>query len=181
LQVEYLLPDRAPVTMTAMVDHMTNLTDRADSAVARADSADKEILRLETDLGQTLTDKINEVEENFKEVVDATLTPAVDSLTASSADLGFRLLKLETACNNVQYEKIAASGDTLENFKPPTCAAVTICKDKVEFETKAPTATSDRACQVTTICTDAQFIKSEVTEKSNRVCQATTVCAVGKE
>ena len=123
LQVEYLLPDRAPVTVTAMVDHMTNLTDRADSAVARADSADheitnltdradsadKEILRLETDLGQTLTDKINEVEENFKEVVDATLTPAVENLA-------LRMLKLETVCGHTQYEVATFSGDTVQSF-----------------------------------------------------------------
>jgi CHASE3 domain sensor protein len=99
-----------------MVDHMTNLTDRADSAdqeitnlADRADSADQEIIRLETDLGQTLTDKINEVEENFKEVVDATLTPAVENLA-------LRMLKLETVCGHTQYEVATFSGDTVQSF-----------------------------------------------------------------
>jgi hypothetical protein len=185
-EIEYLLPGREPVTVATMADDISGIKETADvNYVTIADkfvAVDKTIADYNVATQGAIEEAnvatqgaIAEVKENFKETVDATLTPAVDSLS-------FRMLKLEGACNYASsWEKTPASGTTIDNFKAPVCATISTCKAKEEFQSKAPTVTSDRVCKAITQCTSTQFIRSEATEASDRVCQTAKKCTVNKE
>jgi hypothetical protein len=133
-QVEYLLTGRDPLDFGTIVDAVTNLG-------ARADTLGEEIEDTKAVLGKTLSDKVAAVEENFKETVDATLTPAVKTLTTEQVQLKLRLLKLESACTFEEFQKEAPTGDTLDSFVAAVCGKITQCEEGKEYETKAPTST----------------------------------------
>jgi hypothetical protein len=185
-EVEYVFPGRDPLNVAGMADdvsaHTQDIGDLKQDISDFKQTVDVTIADKFLAVDQTIVDlnvktqgAITEVKENFKETVDATLTPAVESLS-------FRMLKLEGACNYASsWEKTPASGDTLENFKAPVCETITLCKATVEFQFKAPTVTSDRVCQAIKKCTATQFIRSEFTDTSDRVCQAVKTCTDKKE
>ena len=154
----------------------TQLNSRADTSEADITRLEGEITETKEVLGKDLSDKIKSVEGNFKNTVDATLTPAVNSLTETTAALQFRILKLESVCAFDQFTKVPASGNTVENFKRPDCRDYMRCKKGKEFESKAPTKTTDRQCQAAKTCDSSEFIAAEVSEKKDRECRKLTVC-----
>jgi len=62
------------------------------------------------------------------------------------------------------------------------CQDLTACTS-LEYQTKAPTATSDRACATTTLCDlDKTYQKQAPTATSNRVCAAVrSACPSGEK
>eukprot|EP00729_Bicosta_minor_P023465 gene23465-30937_t len=175
-EVEFLLTDRPPVSVAVLDRITTQLNSRADTSEADITRLEGEITETKEVLGKDLSDKIKAVEGNFKNTVDATLTPAVNSLTETTVALKFRILKLESVCAFDQFTKVPASGNTVENFKRPDCRDYVRCKKGKEFESKAPTKTTDRECQAAKICDSSEFIAAEVSEKKNRECRKLTVC-----
>eukprot|EP00042_Codosiga_hollandica_P050920 m.618119 g.618119 ORF g.618119 m.618119 type:complete len:334 (-) comp58184_c1_seq1:102-1103(-) len=63
-----------------------------------------------------------------------------------------------------------------------TCVALTTCVLDTNFETVAPTATSDRVCggAVTSCIGDTDYQTQAATLTSNRVCSTLTVCGAGE-
>jgi hypothetical protein len=78
-----------------------------------------------------------------------------------------------TTCNyGVQFQS-----------KPPTavsdreCSPITPCDTTAQFESVAPARTSDRVCTPLTTCdTAAEYAATEATTTSNRVCAALSTC-----
>ena len=114
--------------------------------------------------------------------VDATLTPAVDSLTETAALLKLRILRLETACDYNEFEKVSSKGETLDDFQAAVCVAVGNCKVGQQFETAAPTKTTDRVCQAAKRCKkDEEYMSVDVTATKDRECTALTKCTEKEE
>ena len=68
-------------------------------------------------------------------------------------------------CTSEQYESA-----------PGVCTALTECASD-EYETTAPTATSDRVCTALTVCASDEYESTAPTATSDRVCTALTACA----
>eukprot|EP00911_Craspedida_sp_UC1_P000731 UC1_evm1s560 len=69
---------------------------------------------------------------------------------------------------------------TVAAWKDFACVKVTQCKD-YEYETKAPTSTSDRVCDVVKMCEEGAFQTKRATATQNAFFKKHTVCKVGKE
>jgi hypothetical protein len=180
-EVEYILPGRNALNVAGMADDVSTLKQEVNDFKQTVDVtiADKFLAVDQTivDLNVKTQGAITEVKENFKETVDATLTPAVDTLTAASEDLKFRVKKLEATCNYAtSWQKTPASGSTLENFKAPVCETTSVCNAEVEFQTGAPTVNSDRVCKTIRKCTATQYSTAEATVFTDRQCDALRVC-----
>ena len=83
---------------------------------------------------------------------------------------------------NATCENAAASGDAptctcKEDYfgDGSTCTAWTECTSD-EYESAAPTATTDRACTALTVCTAEEYESTEATATSDRACTALTTC-----
>ena len=74
----------------------------------------------------------------------------------------------EQTCGAMQYR---ASGQSCRDWK--------VCSG-TEYETDAPTVTSDRQCTALTTCTEAEYMSSAPTVTSDRQCRALTTCAIGQ-
>ena len=104
-----------------------------------------------------------------------------------------------TVCNSTtQFERIPATWTTdrvCDNATAPCgplganfetapltattnrqCAPVRLCDANLQFQSQAPTQTSDRVCGNLTACTLAQYTLTPSTATSNRVCANLTVC-----
>ncbi|MBL90878.1 MAG: hypothetical protein CMH56_03590 [Myxococcales bacterium] len=75
-----------------------------------------------------------------------------------------------TACEVDEYESTAPTTTT-----DRTCAALTVCV-AAEYESTAATPTSDRVCMPLTVCTSAEFETTEPTATSDRGCTPLTEC-----
>ena len=185
-EVKFILPEREPVTVGTMLDavstlenNLTTLKAGTEELSTVVDQKTAELSSKTAELSNVVDQKLARVEEQFKATVDEQLTPAVSTLTKTSEELTFRILKLETKCNSASYQKVASSGTDVASFVPPQCEVLRICKQNLEFETKSPTATSDRVCNAATKCNSAQFEKTLLTEKSDRLCETVQECKVG--
>jgi hypothetical protein len=79
-----------------------------------------------------------------------------------------------TVCTAAQFETAAPTATSDRQ-----CAALTVCT-ATEYETHAPTATSDRQCAALTVCTATEFETHAPTGKSDRQCAALTVCTAAQ-
>ena len=75
-----------------------------------------------------------------------------------------------SACEAAQFETAAPTATS-----DRACAALTEC-DSSQYETTAATATSDRACTALTVCAPSQYESTAATVNSDRVCTAVTSC-----
>src|SRR6478736_8837370 len=75
-----------------------------------------------------------------------------------------------TTCSVAQYESTAPTATSDRK-----CTALTTCT-AAQFESTAATATSDRKCTALTACTSAQFESTAATATSDRKCTALTAC-----
>eukprot|EP00500_Bicosoecida_sp_ms1_P002361 CAMPEP_0203814678 /NCGR_PEP_ID=MMETSP0115-20131106/5421_1 /ASSEMBLY_ACC=CAM_ASM_000227 /TAXON_ID=33651 /ORGANISM="Bicosoecid sp, Strain ms1" /LENGTH=1457 /DNA_ID=CAMNT_0050723559 /DNA_START=72 /DNA_END=4441 /DNA_ORIENTATION=+ len=60
------------------------------------------------------------------------------------------------------------------------CASLSVCS-ATEYETAAPTTTSDRACAPLRVCSSAEYETVAPTATSNRQCASLTVCVPGSQ
>merc|ERR1711871_1939403 len=58
------------------------------------------------------------------------------------------------------------------------CQSLTMCNYSTQYESSAPTRTSDRACAPLTTCTSTEYISTRKTQTSNRVCSAHRLCKI---
>ena len=77
-----------------------------------------------------------------------------------------------SACEAAQYETAAPTATS-----DRVCAALTEC-DSSQYETTAATATSDRACTALTVCDLSEYETAAATATSDRACTALTVVSV---
>ena len=79
-------------------------------------------------------------------------------------------------CGCDQFASAAANG---------TCANLTSCAKigttVIEYETVAPSRTSDRVCDPLTVCADTQYITVAATSSSDRSCEIMAVCTAGDQ
>lgn len=76
-----------------------------------------------------------------------------------------------TPCQADQYETLAPTATT-----DRTCAALTVCL-ATQYQSAAPTATTDRACSSVTACSGTQYQASAPTPTSDRVCLPVSTCS----
>jgi hypothetical protein len=89
-------------------------------------------------------------------------------LTVNSSLTSLECFSFE--CANYEYE-----------YSPASLIQYTDCRDirnctTVEFETMAPTNSSNRVCEYLTNCTTSQFQIIAPTKFSDRVCENATIC-----
>eukprot|EP00912_Choanoflagellata_sp_UC4_P001603 UC4_evm5s1019 len=112
-----------------------------------------------------------------------------------------------TKCNQCSVGKYAASGCRLDSMDPSqdvVCIPWRICSIDSEFETKAPTSTSDRECQTCSTCLEGthkeggcdgvidticvidkscsalEYTSHSPTALSDRICTACNMCPAGQ-
>ena len=79
-----------------------------------------------------------------------------------------------TECTGNQYET-AAPTETSDR----RCAPLTVCAAE-EFEVRPPTATRDRDCAPVTVCMEGEYEVTAPTASSDRVCMALSTCLEGE-
>lgn len=74
-------------------------------------------------------------------------------------------------------------GDIYDETSAPTCAKAVPCKDALQYETKASTATSNAACSLLSVCGpyQRQFQLTGNTATSDRLCEVATECSFGTQ
>ena len=75
-----------------------------------------------------------------------------------------------TACTATQYESTAPTATT-----DRVCMPLTVCT-ATQYESTAATATSNRVCMPLTVCTATQYESTAATATTDRVCMALAVC-----
>jgi len=87
-----------------------------------------------------------------------------------------------TKCTKDQYESRAPSHNTATGEHiDRKCTPLTTCISGIEYQSVAPTLSSDRKCSKLTICTQTEFQSAMPTPTSDRVCSKLTECQEGKQ
>lgn len=79
-------------------------------------------------------------------------------------------------CSAEQFEYI--QGTAIANV---ACQYLDVCEDDTEFQSVAPTPTSNRYCKSVNICAQAEFEVDEPTDFEDRVCNVLQECATETE
>ena len=94
---------------------------------------------------------------------------------ANASECGFSGCSLLTVCGAEEFESVAPTPTTNRE-----CSVLTVC-GAGEYESVVPSATSDRGCANLTVCGAGEFESVAPTATTDRECSVLTVCGAGEE